>query len=43
MDRNNIIPAQPGVHKVFTKAYPACYGGQPPWNTVGPDLPYTDD
>jgi hypothetical protein len=43
VDRNNIIPAQPGVHKVFTKAYPACYGGQSPWNTVGPDLPYTDN
>jgi len=38
VDRNNIIPAQPGVHKVYTKAYPACYGGQSPWNTVGPDL-----
>jgi hypothetical protein len=43
VDRNNIIPAQPGVHKVFTKAYPACYSGQSPWNTVGPDLPYTDN
>jgi hypothetical protein len=43
VDRNNIIPAQPGVHKVYTKAYPACYGGQSPWNTVGPDLPYTDN
>ncbi len=43
VDRNNIIPAQPGVHKVFSKAYPACYGGQSPWNTVGPDLPYTDN
>ncbi|OJT18207.1 hypothetical protein BO221_42805 [Archangium sp. Cb G35] len=43
VDRNNIIPAQPGVHKTFTKAYPACYSGQSPWNTVGPDLPYTDN
>ncbi|MFL5351443.1 hypothetical protein [Archangium sp.] len=40
---NNIIPAQPGAHKAFNKAYPACYGGQSPWNTVGPDLPYTDN
>ncbi|WP_375772614.1 hypothetical protein NR798_17555 [Archangium gephyra] len=42
IDPNNIIPAQPGVHKAFNKAYPACYSGQPPWNTAGPDLPYTD-
>jgi hypothetical protein len=43
VDRNNIIPAQPSVHKAFTKAYPACYGGQSPWTTVGADLPYTDN
>jgi hypothetical protein len=27
---------------VFNRAYPACYEGQPPWNTVGPEWPYTD-
>ncbi|PTL75218.1 hypothetical protein DAT35_55980 [Vitiosangium sp. GDMCC 1.1324] len=43
VDRNNIIPAQPGTHKLFNKAYPACYRGQSPWNSVGPDLPYTDN
>ncbi len=43
VDPNNVLPAQPGAHKAFTKAYPACYSGQPPWNAVGPDLPYTDN
>ena len=42
VDPNNIFPAQPDAHKVFTDQYPAGYDGQPPWNTVGPDLPYTD-
>jgi hypothetical protein len=41
-DGNNILPAPPDVHKVFNKQYPACYSGAAPWNTVGPDLPYTD-
>jgi hypothetical protein len=43
VDPNNIIPAEPGVHEVFNDQYPACYGGQSPWNTVGPNLPYTDN
>jgi hypothetical protein len=43
VDPNNIIPAQPYVHDLFNRAYPACYEGQAPWNTVGPNLPYTDN
>ncbi|WPB76909.1 hypothetical protein KYC5002_49020 [Archangium violaceum] len=43
VDPNNIIPVQPSVHDEFNRAYPACYAGQAPWNTVGPDLPYTDN
>jgi hypothetical protein len=43
VDPNNLFPAQPGVHELYNRAYPACYGGQPPWNTPGPDLPYTDN
>jgi hypothetical protein len=43
VDPNNVFPAQPSVHDIYTRAYPACYGGQAPWNTVGPDLPYTDN
>jgi hypothetical protein len=43
VDPNNIFPVQPGVHDVYTREYPACYSGQSPWNTVGPDLPYTDN
>jgi hypothetical protein len=42
VDPNNIMPVEPGVHKVFTDQYPACYAGEAPWNTVGPDLPYSD-
>ncbi len=42
-DPNNIIPAEPGVHDVYGKVYPACYAGQAPWNAVGPNLPYTDN
>jgi hypothetical protein len=43
VDPNNILPAQPDVHVVFNEQYPACYDGQAPWNTVGADLPYTDN
>jgi hypothetical protein len=43
VDPNNILPAEPTTHGVFSKQYPACYAGQAPWNTVGPDLPYTDN
>ena len=43
VDSNNVFPAQPGVHDLYNRAYPACYDGQPPWNTVGTDLPYTDN
>jgi hypothetical protein len=43
VDPNNVFPAQPDVHDLYNRAYPACYSGQPPWNTVGPDLPYTDN
>jgi hypothetical protein len=43
VDPNNVFPAQPGVHDLYNRAYPACYVGQPPWNTVGPALPYTDN
>lgn len=42
VDPSNIFPAKPSVHDIYNRAYPACYGGQPPWNTVGPNLPYTD-
>ena len=42
VDPSNIFPAKPSVHDIYNRAYPACYGGQPPWNSVGPDLPYTD-
>lgn len=42
VDPNNILPVHPGVHKVFNDQYPACYDGKAPWNTVGPNLPYTD-
>ena len=43
VDPNNIIPAEPVVHDIYNRAYPACYAGQAPWNTVGPNLPYTDN
>jgi hypothetical protein len=43
VDPNNVLPAEPSVHDVFNKAYPACYEGQAPWNTVGPNLPYSDN
>ncbi|HZH14729.1 MAG TPA: hypothetical protein VE057_10275 [Archangium sp.] len=43
VDPNNIIPAEPGVHDEYGRQYPGCYAGQAPWNTVGPDLPYTDN
>jgi len=43
VDPDNIIPAQPHAHALFNRAYPACYAGQAPWNTVGPNLPYTDN
>ncbi|KFA89157.1 hypothetical protein Q664_36650 [Archangium violaceum Cb vi76] len=43
VDPNNVIPAEPDVHEVFNEQYPACYDGKSPWNTVGPDLPYTDN
>jgi hypothetical protein len=43
VDPNNVIPAEPVVHDIYNKAYPACYAGQAPWNTVGPNLPYTDN
>ncbi|WP_331119503.1 hypothetical protein [Archangium sp.] len=43
VDPNNVFPAEPFVHDIYTKAYPACYAGQAPWNTVGPNLPYTDN
>jgi hypothetical protein len=42
VEPNNVFPAQPDVHEVYNEQYPACYGGQLPWNTVGPNLPYTD-
>jgi hypothetical protein len=41
-DAENILPAPPDTHDIFNKAYPACYAGAPPWNTVGPNLPYLD-
>jgi hypothetical protein len=41
-DAENILPAPQGTHDLFNKAYPACYAGVPPWNTVGPHLPYLD-
>ncbi|WP_043428514.1 hypothetical protein [Cystobacter fuscus] len=42
VDPNNVFPAQPDVHDLYNRVYPACYAGQPPWNTTGPDVPYTD-
>jgi hypothetical protein len=41
-DLGNVFPVPPDVHDVFSRQYPACYEGQAPWNTVGPDLPYRD-
>ncbi|XXF78059.1 hypothetical protein P2318_34195 [Myxococcaceae bacterium GXIMD 01537] len=41
-DLNNLLPVQPDIHKVLNEQYPICYEGGPPWNTVGPDLPYKD-
>ena len=43
VDPNNVFPAQPSVHDVYTREYPGCYDGKDPWNTAGPDLPYTDN
>jgi hypothetical protein len=43
VDPNNIIPVAPAVHNEFGRQYPACYAGSAPWNTVGPNLPYTDN
>lgn len=43
VDPNNIIPAEPTVHDEFNKEYPRCYDGQAPWNSMGPNLPYTDN
>jgi hypothetical protein len=43
VDPNNVFPAQPSVHDVYTREYPGCYDGQAPWNKVGTDLPYTDN
>ncbi|MGZ3459934.1 MAG: hypothetical protein ACXU86_15685 [Archangium sp.] len=43
VDPNNIFPAEPGVHDIYTREYPGCYDGKAPWNTVGADLPYTDN
>jgi hypothetical protein len=41
-DLGNVFPVRPDIHDVFNRQYPACYAGQAPWNTVGPDLPYRD-
>lgn len=41
-DLNNILPTPTSVHGVFNEQYPLCYAGGAPWNTVGPDLPYSD-
>ncbi|WNG44517.1 hypothetical protein F0U60_10655 [Archangium minus] len=43
VDPHNIFPAQPLVHDVYTREYPGCYDGKAPWNTVGAELPYTDN
>jgi hypothetical protein len=40
---NNILPTPPDIHDIFSKQYPVCYAGGPPWNTVGPERPYTDN
>lgn len=41
-DGNNVLPTPPDVHEIFNAEYPVCYAGGPPWNTPGPDYPYTD-
>ncbi len=41
-DLNNILPSPFSIHGVFNEQYPICYAGGAPWNTVGPDLPYSD-
>ncbi len=41
-DLNNILPTPKSTHGVFNEQYPICYAGGLPWNTVGPDLPYSD-
>lgn len=43
LDKNNLLPAEPSVHDLFNQEYPKCYDGQAPWNSVGPDRPYTDN
>jgi hypothetical protein len=42
VDLANILPTRPDIHDAFGRQYPGCYAGQAPWNTVGPELPYTD-
>lgn len=42
VDPNNILPTPTTIHDLLNKEYPKCYDGLPPWNTVGPDLPYSD-
>ena len=39
---NNVLPAQPDVHDVFSKEYPRCYSGKSQWSNVGVDRPYED-
>lgn len=43
LDPNNILPAPFSIHSIFNEQYPICYAGGAPWNTVGPDLPYSDE
>ena len=38
----NVLPTPQDTHAVLNKLYPQCYAGSGPWNTVGPDLPYSD-
>lgn len=43
VDPSNILPTPPTIHDLLNIEYPRCYDGMPPWNTVGPDLPYSDN
>lgn len=40
--KNNLLPARPDVHDVYSKEYPLCYSGKSQWSQVGIDKPYDD-
>ena len=42
-DRNNILPAEPRCILSSAGSIPPATTAEPPWNTVGPNLPYLDN